>query len=401
MILDTEITLTASSKIIGKLKSIGIIANYNDLITITIDKLWHNSNYKLNVKCDICGNTKKLSYASYNKNIKKYNIYTCNNSCSSIKNKMTNLERYNDENYCNKEKFGKTSLERYGTITPLLNNDIKKKSKMTKLLKYNDENYNNRVKFKETSLDRYGALNPLLNNDVKAKVKQTNLERYGVEDSRTSEYVKNKRKNTNIERYGVESYSNTDEYKAKIKKTSLDRYGVDSPNKVQFIKDKKVKSMLDKYGYISNSITKESKEILRNTNLERYGVEYPMQVLKFLEKQQKNSKKIVYYNEKLYYQSSYEKDFLDYLNNLDMLDLVERGPYIKYNYLGKSKRHYPDFYLHKFNLIIEIKSCYYYNKFLDINNAKMAECIKNGYNYIFIINKNYKLLDNIIENLSN
>ena len=111
MILDTEITLIASSRIISMLKSIGIIANYNDTIIIPINKLWENSNYKLNVKCDVCGSEKKISYATYNKNTKKHNIYTCNNSCASIKNKMTNLERYNDENYNNRDKYKETSLE--------------------------------------------------------------------------------------------------------------------------------------------------------------------------------------------------------------------------------------------------------------------------------------------------
>ena len=37
MILDTEITLIASSRIISMLKSIGIIANYNDTIIIPMN----------------------------------------------------------------------------------------------------------------------------------------------------------------------------------------------------------------------------------------------------------------------------------------------------------------------------------------------------------------------------
>jgi hypothetical protein len=394
MILDTEITLVASSKIMGMLRSIGIIVNYKDLVTIPIDKLWSNSNYKINVKCDICGNEKKLSYTTYNKNIKKHYIYTCNNSCASIKNKMTCSERYNDINYNNIEKVKETKILKYNNA----NFNNREKARKTNLERYGDANYNNRDKFKETSLEKYGVINPLLNDNIKEKSKNTNLEKYGVEDSRSSDYVKKKRRKTNLQRYGVELYVNTDEYKEKVKRTSLERYGVDSPNKVQFIKDKKVKSMLNKYVYTSNSITEDSKEKLRNTNLQRYGVEYPMQLLEFCEKQQKNSKKIIYYNDILYYQSSYERDFLLYVDKLGLLDFIKRGPTIQYNFNGIIKTHYPDFYIDNYNLIVEIKSDYYYKKYLDLNIAKMEECIRLGYNYLYIINKNYNIFNNILKN---
>jgi hypothetical protein len=368
MLLDSVIIINVkSSRTISMLDKLEIFTKIGDLIKLPIDKLWKKSNIKVNVKCDICEFEKVINFSMYNKNISKYGVYCCSNKCSSFKNKKTSLERYGDENYNNREKSKETSLERYG-----------------------DENYNNREKNKETCLIKYGVINPLLNDDVKVKARKTNLERYGVEDSRSSDYVKDKRKNTNLERYGVESYVNTYEYKEKVKRNSLERYGVDSPNKVQFIKDKKVKSMLKKYGYISNSMTKDSKDRLKKTNLERYGVEYPMQVLEFCEKQQKNSKKIRYYNDDIYYQSSYEKDFLDYLKNIDMLSKVTRGPIIKYNNGISDKIHYPDFYIEDYNLIIEIKSDYYYYKYLDINNLKFNKAIEIGYNYMFIINKNYK-----------
>lgn len=392
MLLDREIIIEVkSSRTIFKLKEQGIITKIGDIITLPINELWLMSNIKVNVKCDICSVEKNLSYSVYNKNYKKYKLYCCSNKCSSIKNKMTNIERYGDENYNNTKKSKKTKFERYGDENYI---NIRK-IKDTSLERYGDENYNNRVKYKLTSLERYGVINPLLSDIIKEKTIKTNLERYGVEDPRTTEHVKNKRINTNLERYGVTSYSSTNEYKEKVKTTSNIRYGFDSPNKSKIIKDKKVKSMLEKYGYISNSITEESKEKLKNTNLERYGVEYPMQVLEFFEKQQRNSKKLEYYNDKLYFQGSYEKDFLEHMYKLGMIDFIERGPYIKYNYLGENKRHYPDFFIPKFNLIIEIKSSYYYNKFLEMNKAKMSECIKIGYNYIFIINKNYSIIESI------
>jgi len=176
----------------------------------------------------------------------------------------------------------------------------------------------------------------------------------------------------------------------------LEKYGVESPNKSEYVKNKKVKNMLEKYGFISNSMTTESKKKLRETNLERYGVEYPMQVLEFFEKQQKNSKMIKKYNDRLYYQGTYEKHFLDYMKSKKLLELVDRGFCVDYIFENKNKKHFPDFYIEKYNLIVEIKSDYIYNKYLEKNKIKKETCVKLGYNYLFIINKNYSVLNKII-----
>lgn len=399
MILDREITIKVSSSvIIFKLKSIDISSKMNDSVTIPINKLWKSSNIEINVKCDICGSERKLQYNLYNKNIKKYNIYCCSNKCSHVKNKLTNLERYGDENYNNSNKRIETNLERYGVKNISEVPEFQEKTKRTKFKKYGDENYNNTIKRNATNLEKYGMTNTLFHPDFKEKAKKTNLEKYGCEDARSSDFVKNKRISTTLERYGVDFYTKTDEYCEKLKKTSLERYGVDNPNKSDEVKDKKIKSMIKKYGFISNSCTEESKRKLRETNLERYGFEYPMQVLDFFEKQQKNSKKINYYNEKLYYQSSYEKHFLDYMSELDLLNMVSRGFHIKYEFEGKERSHFPDFYIESYNLIVEVKSIYYFNKYLEKNNSKMNKCIELGYNYLFIINKNYKILNEILKN---
>jgi len=94
MILDKNIKLIASSKIISKLKELNIDVKFGDEYILPIEKLWLNSNYKINVKCDICGKEKKLSFSSYNKNIEKYNIYSCSNKCAWFKNKKTNFVFY-------------------------------------------------------------------------------------------------------------------------------------------------------------------------------------------------------------------------------------------------------------------------------------------------------------------
>ena len=400
MILDENIEIVVkSSSTIGKLNEIGVTSKIGDVINLPIEKLWKGSNIKVNVKCDICENVKSIIYTMYVKNIKKYNIYSCSNKCSYFKNKKTNLERYGKENYFNIDKLKETNLERYGVDYVLKLENVREKSKKTRLDKYSDENYNNREKSKETNLERYGVDNYSKTSEYLEKYKKTSLEKYNADHySKTPEYLE-KYKKTSLDRYGVDNYSKTPEYLEKCKITNLERYGCESSNSCDFIKEKKVMSMLNKYGFISNSMTKESKEKLRKTNLERYGVEYPMQLLEFSEKQQKNSKRIIYYNDDIYYQSSYEKDFLDHISDINMINDITRGPSIKYVESGSTRYHFPDFYIESMNLIVEIKSDYYYYKFLEKNELKKKTAINLGYNYIFIINKKYQLFDKLIYNV--
>ena len=202
-----------------------------------------------------------------------------------------------------------------------------------------------------------------------------------------------------MEKYGVDNYSKTDEYKEKVKKTSMEKYGVDSPNKSNSIKIKKVQSMINKYGFISNSMTEVSKNKLKETNMQRYGVEYPMQVVEFFNKQQKSSFSILEFEDtELYYQSTYELDFLLKMKEVGQIHNIRRGKVIYYYENGLKRAHFPDFYMENLNIIIEIKSNYTYNKYLDRNILKQKACVDIGYNYLYIIDKNYDTILNIIKN---
>lgn len=233
---------------------------------------------------------------------------------------------------------------------------------------------------------------------VREKTVKTNLEKYGVVDSRSSDFVKNKRRRTNLEKYGNSEYYRTDDFKCKTVKTNLEKYGVVDSRTHDIVIDKRRKTMMSKYGYISNSMSEICKEKLKQTNLERYGVEYPMQYEMFFNKQVISAKTIKYYNEVLYYQGSYEKNFLDRMNNLNLLSNICRCKPVKYMFNGINSIYYPDFYFKDLNLIIEIKSSYYYNKFYDKNIVKMKTCIDMGYNFIFVVDKNYYELVRIFRN---
>lgn len=99
----------------------------------------------------------------------------------------------------------------------------------------------------------------------------------------------------------------------------------------------------------------------------------------------------------------YEDDFLNYvLQTKRVLEenfQFERKPYILYKDVsGNCRKYFPDFYLPKFNLIIEIKSWYTLNKQKEINEKKF-EAAKQKYNFICIVDKNYQEFDNLLLSL--
>jgi len=177
----------------------------------------------------------------------------------------------------------------------------------------------------------------------------------------------------------------------KIKKTNIKKYGGNSPSSSAKIKEKQKQAKIKKYGDGGYNNRDKAKE----TNLKKFNCEHPMQNYELHEKQQLSGKKIKLHEQTgLYYRGSYEKDFLDYCFNNKIK--VEKASTIKYEFENKNKIYYPDFYLKEKNLIIEIKSIYTYKKYLDKNIAKENSCKKQGYNYIFIIDKHYEKFKNII-----
>lgn len=101
--------------------------------------------------------------------------------------------------------------------------------------------------------------------------------------------------------------------------------------------------------------------------------------------------------ENLHYQGTYELDFLTKYYNQDL----KNGPTIRFNFENENKIYFSDFYYEPLNLIIEIKSEYYYNKYLSKNLAKQKACLEQGYDFIFVINKDYSEFDKKLKKASN
>lgn len=210
------------------------------------------------------------------------------------------------------------------------------------------------IKTKETNMKKYGFDYPMQRKEVMEKSKETFLERYGIENISQREDIRKIRS----ERLKDENYQN------KMSDGVFMKFGTDNVSKLQFIKTQK-----------------------EDTLMKNYGVTNPSQSEFLFEKSQKSGKRIKLHQETgLYYRGTYELHFLDFCfkNNI----IVEKGPSISFDYKNKKTFYHSDYYISKYNLICEIKSDYYYEKYLELNLKKEEES-KHKYNFIFIINKNY------------
>jgi hypothetical protein len=248
-------------------------------------------------------------------------------------------------------------------------------------------------------------------NCSKIKTKKTNLIKYGCENVFQNESIKNKSKIKKIEKYGVSNYTNRKKcaetlvkksdlekeiIKNKKEQTCLKNYGVSNPSQSEKIKKKKEITSLKNNGckYIMQSDF--GKLNFNKAMRKNWGVDFPNQSSDLFEKSQINSKKIKFHEKTgLYYRASYEAHFLDYCfeNNINL----EKPKSIKYKFEDKKRTYHPDFFLKEKNLIIEIKSTYTYNKDLNKNIAKKKACLEHGFNFIFVIDKDYKEFINLIK----
>lgn len=99
----------------------------------------------------------------------------------------------------------------------------------------------------------------------------------------------------------------------------------------------------------------------------------------------------------------YEPMFLDHIFNkryVSETDINFKPDRIKYTFNDKIHYYYPDFFIPKHNLIIEIKSTWILAKQgVEKNSQKEKYTRNNGYNFIMIVNNNFSEFDNVVSNL--
>lgn len=241
----------------------------------------------------------------------------------------------------------------------------------------------------KANLKLYGVENVFQSEKIKQKIKQTCIKKYGVEYSLQNLKIRQKGNQTKKEKYGNENYHNLE----KSKLTCLNKYGHE--NFAHGTNQQKVKdTMMYRYGVENAFQSKNIQEKYKNTCLKKYGVENPSQNSIIYEKQQKAGFCAKKYNTNIFYRGQNEFDFLEKYY-LMFSDMINAKP-IKYFFENKSHIYFPDFYISKLNLIIEIKSSYYYEKFKQKCDAKQNAVLASGFNYIMIIDKDYTLFESLL-----
>jgi hypothetical protein len=199
------------------------------------------------------------------------------------------------------------------------------------------------------------------------KRKNTCMEKYGVEFVAKLDSSKEKSKDT-MKKNGTMLFFCNPEYKNKM----LDTYGVDNPSKSEIFLDKKKKFWLEKYGVDNPS---------KNPDIHM---------------KQQSGYILKHHKSELHYRGTYELHFIEYCleNNIKIENF--KGT-IEYEFEGRSHKYFPDFYLKEYDLVVEVKSYWTYECELEQNECKKYGSLEKGYNFIFIIDKNYKEFETYIK----
>jgi hypothetical protein len=234
------------------------------------------------------------------------------------------------------------------------------------------------VKGEKTCLEKYGSKYALQNEDVKENLRKYFINKFGYDNPSKNTEVQNKRNITMMKRFGA---------KTNIILPETHKKAIEASCSIES-KEKRVITMLERYGVENSAHYSKSIDKKKKTNIERYGYEYPAQNKDIFDKTQLSQLKMNYYKE-IRYQGTYELHFLEFCDSIGILSKVSKIKSIKYMFNNNEKYYHPDFLIEKLNLIVEVKSDYYYDLYLEKNLSKEKACIEQGYDFIFIINKDY------------
>lgn len=258
------------------------------------------------------------------------------------------------------------------------------------------------------NLQKYGVTNVSHREDIKSKIKQSYVKKYGVEHPMKSEIIRDKFKATCLEKFGVENPSTLPEIQEKINDTNMKNLGVTRPMKNSEVVEKVRTSnnlkygsdyifgsehfkdvMLETYGTDNAMKLEKFKKVAKNTSNKRWGVDYPMHAACIFEKCRTASYKL-----KTYTWKTGEISKVQGHEPIVLKELEDDGytfsevkteskdmPKIMYHYEGSEYRYFPDIYIPKENLLIEVKSQYTLDAQLEKNNAKFTAAKQMGFNF--------------------
>jgi hypothetical protein len=311
-------------------------------------------------------------------------------------------------------------IAKYGVKNPKQIPEVYERIKLTNLEKYGYENAasSNEIKekIKETFIRNYGVDNPSKNPDITAKTKETNLKKYGVDNTYQlpkvlqkikdtygdnfgwgSEYFMKKSRETCKKNYGVEYYMMTAEAQVRVTAKMNELYGGRGLGSEE-IRKKIEDSTEQVYGVRHPMYSEEIKNRLEATCIERYGGTNVMHDRQIMDRAMTNAMKIKEFqlpSGKIIGVQGYEPFAIAWLleNEYDENDLVVENKSIEgaigrityQNSKGKTSRYYPDIYIPKENLIIEVKSQYTIKQNINVNVRKREACLNSGINFKYMI----------------
>lgn len=290
-----------------------------------------------------------------------------NNDCNSVviekRRKDGKYKKYcslSCQRLCVKNNMEKTCLEKYG---------VKNASSLT----------STKDKIKNTNLERYGVENPSLVPEFIAKIKATNIQRYGTDKPQLLDICQEKNKRSCLEKYGIEKPQRLDSFKDKSKATCQVRYGVDAPQQDEDIQQKSIDTCMEKYGVSNPSQDPTIYRKQRGMVFRLKEFEFPSGRIDKVQGYEPLALK------KLLSEGHTEKDIVT-----DPINM----PLIWYMNDNKNHKYFPDIYLPKEDLIIEVKSIYTFNVDKSVNLLKKQACIDAGHKFKFMIfNGRHNLVD--------
>lgn len=252
-------------------------------------------------------------------------------------------------------------------------------------------------KTKKSWLQNYNVDNPSKSDIIKEKKKNTSIKNFGVEYPSQHPKIKQKIQQTNLEKYGNICSLHDKEIHERVLNICLEKYGCTIPSKTEIIKQKTIQTCLKKYGASYHLQSEDVKQKIKETCIQKYGSHSVMHDRDIFEKNQKSRFKCKIFKFKSGQEikvQGYEIYALELLEKKYKFEEIKIGkdvPSIDYLYNNKKCRYFPDIFIPKENLIIEVKSDYTYNADLEINLVKQ-NFTKEMYNYeIWVFDKKKNL----------
>jgi len=207
------------------------------------------------------------------------------------------------------------------------------------------------------------------------RIKESIMEKYGVDNIWDIPGYRESFEKSNLERHGVKYYMGSKDFQKKCQEKYDKDWGGRHPTSHDSVKEKKMKTNLEKYGYkcVLNNPEISEKQIKSSYQTKKYkmpgGKIVNVQGYEEYAIKRIIGEKMAAEEDIIMGRSEIHKYLGDFIYELD----------------GKEKFYFPDIYLKNLNKIIEVKSKYTYEAYMEINTLKMESVTSKGIEFEFWI----------------